>query len=313
VAKLSSNRSRFALDAAVSEANHAVTRRLPGRVACSVPLECCPVAVELPAVRLDDQASARPVGVDLVIEDMDVGEWKRQPVLPTQLHDAILERRAGHHRRSGLLDQATNWPERSPPVTPIADGFQRWHLQQAQPVRFLEGPFEVLEIHNFGKVEQSSRHRGDRDAVDFRSIFPVNASFVDGDAGTTTAIRRRNVDRARPVPHQAPERRRAAMTEQCSLSTSQDRRKPLSPPAQCVPSQPVDPLMQTAELAPLDSPFDRAIPKTRIEQLRTSDDTMLRRRQIGQPPFTHGDRRAARLPLHRLPPTCRRFPAHMGG
>jgi hypothetical protein len=59
---------------AVGEADDSITGCLHLGVAGSVALKGCSVAVEFPAVHLDDEAMTGPVGVDLVVEDRDIGE-----------------------------------------------------------------------------------------------------------------------------------------------------------------------------------------------------------------------------------------------
>jgi hypothetical protein len=89
----------------------------------AVALEGGPVAVEFPAVQLDDELGGRPEGVDLFAEDFDVGAVWRQVVEAAEALEAILERRAGRGRRARLGQQAANWLQGTASVTALADPF----------------------------------------------------------------------------------------------------------------------------------------------------------------------------------------------
>jgi len=73
------------------DAGRAVAGPLQVDVAGTVALERLAGLVELPAVELDDEAPVRPVAVDLVAGDGDVGGGEREGAVCAERQEPLLE------------------------------------------------------------------------------------------------------------------------------------------------------------------------------------------------------------------------------
>jgi hypothetical protein len=68
--------------------------------------------------------------------------------------EAILERRARGFSRSGLGQESADRSQGPAPVSQFADALDLAKAESLQPVGFLPGLLEALEIDYFGKVEK---------------------------------------------------------------------------------------------------------------------------------------------------------------
>jgi hypothetical protein len=82
----------FILKAAMGEADHAIARRLEGRVAGPVALERGSVPVEGEAVEFDDKALPGPEGVDLASEHENAAGRSMYSVDVAEGRESVLQR-----------------------------------------------------------------------------------------------------------------------------------------------------------------------------------------------------------------------------
>lgn len=76
----------------MGDADRAVAGEHQLDVAAAVPLEGGPVGVVFPAVELDQELRGGPGGVDLLLEDEDVGRRRRQLEVAAEGDETVLER-----------------------------------------------------------------------------------------------------------------------------------------------------------------------------------------------------------------------------
>jgi hypothetical protein len=306
-AKLVYDLGRFAVQAAMGQADDAVALNLPGRVAGSITLEGCDVAVEFDAVGLDDQLLTGPEGVDLMPEHKNVGDRHWQVVFATQGNDSVLKRRARRLRHTHLLNQVTNRPKRPATRTTSTDGFQVGDLKQMQTVCLLRRGLEMRLVH-FRKIEKRASDRGDGDRSDCGSIVDGNPTFMKGNARALSSGNRGDFNRSAWVMHQAPERRRTPVAQQRPLATSKHGRQP-SPPMTHSPRAPeVHPAMHASKPTCFDAPLDRPHTQAAIQQLAAGDHRVLTSCQLFEPAFSLGE-----VPTSPPPLTCRFLTTHVVG
>ena len=168
------NRRRFTFEPSVGDADRPCSRRPAGqrRVARSRS-KAARWSMERVAVELDDQPLARPEGIDLVAENVDVGRRRRQVVLLAE------ERQSAPRDRSGSI------PARAPPRSGAGSAASaRRPMPRAQtsssarisssskPIGLFERPSELPLVDDFGEVEERARDGGDRDIGDHASGRP---------------------------------------------------------------------------------------------------------------------------------------------
>lgn len=65
------------------------------------------------------------------------------------------------------------------PAPSGADVFERAKLQQTEPVRLLEGPFEAPLVDRFGEVEERASDGGDGNPIDSGPFDLIETSLVN--------------------------------------------------------------------------------------------------------------------------------------
>jgi hypothetical protein len=190
----------FTFEASICDADRPVASRLAGSILGPVALEGSTVAMRRVAVELDYQALAGPKGVYLMAENIDIGGRGDEVVFPAKEREALLQIGARPNRCPRRLNKPPNRPQRPSPVATGADAFERPHFQQPKAIGLFKHSPELGLINHFGHIEESASNRGDRNTHDYGPIVPVEAAFVDDDAWSTSAGRRRHFDWARAWP-----------------------------------------------------------------------------------------------------------------
>lgn len=244
-----------------------------------VALESGTVAVVFPAVELDDEASGGPEYVDLVVEDVDVGHAWRDLVDVAEPLEAILQRRPGSGRCSGLGEQPADWAEGAASVAAFAHARDGVQLQQAEAVSLFPGTFQPLSSFNFGEVEERAGDGGHRDAVAFPAILRVQPPSVEANAALSRAATLRGDVASRLRSLQSPQRCRARMAQQRALATCEYGGKPEAIPVQPHVADRVDAPMQDDEASGLDPRVDCPSSQAKLSQLPPRDHPVL---PIGQ-------------------------------
>jgi hypothetical protein len=126
------------------EADDPIASGLHRGIACPISLESSAMTVVGKAIGLDHKFLPRPVGVDLIAQDFDIGRGRRQVVLATEGENLILETGPSSLRVPTCVDQTTNHREGSPAVTARADSLKIPQAQQPQPIRLLERTLETI-------------------------------------------------------------------------------------------------------------------------------------------------------------------------
>jgi hypothetical protein len=166
----------------VGDPDGAVAGHEQAGVAGAVALEGGAVAVEFPAVELDDELGGWPEDVDLPAEDDDVGAVRRQVVGGGELLEPLLERRARSRSDAGFSEKAPNWLQRVASEAALANSLDLAESQPFEPIGLLPGALDSLEVNCFGVVEESAGEGGDRDAVTGGHFVEVEASAMKPDS-----------------------------------------------------------------------------------------------------------------------------------
>jgi len=258
--------------AAVGETDDRVAGRLHLCVSGPVALECGPMAVEFEAIGLDHQLRVWPEGVDLAPENADVGLRRGEAIPLTQEYNSILQRGRGA-RWTGVVDQLAKGLEATAAVASRVDLLQGAHVEEIETFRLLEGACESLLVADFGNIEERSRNGGDRDFIDDRLLIPMYTAFVNDDALSGSAARRKNF-RCAPL-RQAPKRSRATVAEQRPLTTREHGGEPLASLVDPIPAQGVDPAMYSMQAARFNPTSDRARSQAVSENLSMTQHSVL--------------------------------------
>jgi hypothetical protein len=169
------------------EANYAIPLYLHRGVASTIVLECVPVAMEGPAVRLHHQLLGGPEGVNLATEDHRTGRGQGEVVLATDLKHLILQgglRVLGHARD---FDQLADRLQGSPPMPTRTDRFELRQAEQSQSIRLLKRSFKLLLGDNFGQVEERAPNGGNGNAGYFCPIHIDDAALMNCDPAPAAA------------------------------------------------------------------------------------------------------------------------------
>lgn len=133
-----------------------------------------------PAVHLNHKAVGRPVGVDLMVEDRDVGERSGQvgEVLPTELGEPVLQRRSRIGRHACFAQQETDRAQSAATVAPLADLLELFQPQDSEPISLFPGTVELPAVDDFGEVEESSGDGRDRNPGALSRVTPVKTTAM---------------------------------------------------------------------------------------------------------------------------------------
>ncbi len=130
-AKLVCDGGRFPFEPAMGEADDAIARNLHGGITRPVTLEGGAMTVVGEAISLDHEPMARPIGVNLMSQNFDVGRRRWQIVRAAESKNLILKRRTSCLHISSRIDQTTNHTKGPPAVTARAYSFKLLQVQQS--------------------------------------------------------------------------------------------------------------------------------------------------------------------------------------
>lgn len=259
-----------------------------GDLQCGVPfpvtLESRPMTVKGETVQLHDQALTRPYRVYLEAMNRDIEKGRRQPVLPAELREALLQRRFHHggFPRGGY--QSTDRRRSSPALQVFAEMFERPQPQEPQAVRLFENALQPLRIDHPGQVQKRASRGGDGDPAAFGAFGRGDPTFMKVDAGSpSTSLRRSHIDTRPRCPQEAPKCRCAAMAEDCPVPVGQHSRHPMALLGQCLVRDGVYGAVNPMQSARPESDLDRPLTETQSCELSQGNDAVLscsKRRQL---------------------------------
>lgn len=287
------------------QADDSVALRLHGCIAGSVSLEGGAVAVVTEAVEFDHETVAGPVGVDLVVEDRDVGERGGQvgEVLTAELGEAVLQRGAGVGGHPGSGEEPPDRSQCMAPIALLADSFHGWQPEKVKPVGLLPGPPQLPEVDDFGEVEQCSGDGRNRNAALFGRIVRVEPATMQADAVSAgiklAPDQTRHIDRRPSLSREAPELGGASMAQQRPVAAGKDRGKPAPVRAHSTVTNRESLAVQPKQTPATQPPLQCRLPDSQLYQLAASHYSVLSRCQPRHCP----------PPL--LPQACPSFRFHM--
>lgn len=276
----------FLVQAVVGDASGAVAGQEELGVAGSVALEGGAVAVVFPAVQLDDEPGGGPEHVDLVAEDVDIGAVRREVVEAAEALETVLERRAGPGDGPGFGEEAPDRLQGVATVATLADPLDVVQPQHFEPVRFLPGLLEPLEVDDFRVVEQRAGDRGDGNVATGSMVCLVETAAVQANIEAAGPIlappRGGHVYLATPSLGKTPKRRGAAMAKERSFAARQHGRMPIPALFYSPVAYRIRLTVQAIKAASSQPSLDDAPPKAKSQQLIPTHHPMLLGRQPRQ-------------------------------
>ena len=164
-------------------------------------------------------------------------------------------------------------------------------VEQAQELRLVECPLDAPLGDGLDEVDQGSRDRGHRDAVDHRHVGARKLRSVDADAASWLAAgasRNRDVDPRRSSLPQSPEVRGRPVAERGALAAGEHGGHSPSRSVEPRVADRVNPAVDDVEAPGGHAVVDRAGPEAEVPQLGAGDHAMLDVREVRDLPVDGG-------------------------
>ncbi len=203
---------------------------------------------------------------------------------PHQLDEATLETRAGEGGRAVESERSTQASGARMAAGAGEDCVDRTKIKQAQLFGKLDRPLETVGRQRGGKIEQSSRDSGNRNALMEGAVVRGETGMMEGEpCPAPSPGRRGDVDCTGALSEKSPEPRCGYMAEQSAGGGGEHGRKAATVPREMRMADCVYTPMKTVQTAGCSRPADRALRITkRTKQLADRYDAVLALCQIGE-------------------------------
>ncbi len=246
---------RFFRDLVPREADYLPTGDRQELIAPAVALEGLVRSVGAKAVGFHDHALPSPYEVNLHLlafqSHPDVHLRLRQITAPTEPEEALLQRAAGDAlSRAARVQGGAQPPDTGVPLPPGKKFTYGIHVQDAEHLCLVASSLEDSMTHDLGEIEQSSGHRGARDASNDCSIRiteALGAVYAEPRSRQPAAASDRDVDARSTRRQQLVKCDRGPMRQQRSLPARQHGGHPSTLDRQIAATQCIDAAMHAVQ------------------------------------------------------------------